>query len=354
MNHSPHKTKPTRRQLLQQSSLLTAAACLPTLPLLAQPKPPPKDQRIMRYTNPKTYNITHSIDITNGDFNLVSLEIWLPVPQDHPEQKITNLNITPKVPILIDKTTNVKIARLYQKKSEAPRPDESQSFGLQYQLTTHESHADPDKLNAVKHQPYKQDRHYRTYIRPEKRLQTHHSKIRQLAAKFKGNKRSPVHTARLIYDFVIENTTYKLMNGQPGSAAYCLNHKHGECTEYTALFVALCRAARIPARPVSGCWADLKNHWHVWAEFMLPTGEWIPADPNQGDEQKNKTDFYFGNLENRRLALCKSFQINLPQARAGNNNVDILQFGAWWWTTSEKITGQLPSAQYLIQGKPAK
>src|SRR5204862_7306588 len=62
--------------------------------------------------------------------------------------------------------------------------------------------------------------------------------------------------------------------------------RHGDCTEHTTLFIALARAAGLPARPVAGLLlVDGRLYHHDWAKVYLhgwaavdPTVDQIPAD----------------------------------------------------------------------------
>jgi len=56
----------------------------------------------------------------------------------------------------------------------------------------------------------------------------------------------------------------------------------GDCSEHNVLFVALCRAAGLPARRLSG-YAQVGEVWgmHAFAEVWL--GEWIGADPTTNE-----------------------------------------------------------------------
>ena len=65
---------------------------------------------------------------------------------------------------------------------------------------------------------------------------------------------------------------------EPAGAWRVLQQKRGDASGKTALFVALCRAAGIPARPVAGfVYRAGRFHYHVWAEVWLT--EWVGADP---------------------------------------------------------------------------
>jgi transglutaminase-like putative cysteine protease len=68
------------------------------------------------------------------------------------------------------------------------------------------------------------------------------------------------------------------------SALEVLRTRVGDCNEHTALFVALARAAGIPARIAVGL-VYLRGafYYHAWSEVWLPakagSGRWIPVDP---------------------------------------------------------------------------
>lgn len=64
------------------------------------------------------------------------------------------------------------------------------------------------------------------------------------------------------------------------NAVETLESKRGDCTEHTALFVALARAAGIPARPCTGLiyWQQGGGFgYHQWASVYV--GKWIEIDP---------------------------------------------------------------------------
>jgi len=109
-------------------------------------------------------------------------------------------------------------------------------------------------------------------------------------------------------------------------------HYKGSCNQYSAFFVALCRAVGIPARSVSGFigwkpWIkeeDLRpiyefetklspgglagvQHYgsqipHMWAEFYIPNYGWIPID---GTSRK------FGHRDNEKVILSKGRDVQV-------------------------------------------
>ena len=85
-------------------------------------------------------------------------------------------------------------------------------------------------------------------------------------------KDTPWEKARKFYDWVWENI--KGRRGSYTSVQAALTDRVGDCEERAAVFIALCRAEKIPARLV---WVP----GHCWAEFCLRDKNggihWIPA-----------------------------------------------------------------------------
>ncbi|HVG93581.1 MAG TPA: transglutaminase-like domain-containing protein, partial [Planctomycetota bacterium] len=77
------------------------------------------------------------------------------------------------------------------------------------------------------------------------------------------------------------------------SAIEILRDRQGDCSEHALLFVALCRAAGIPARRCSG-YVCVGSHWgaHAWAEAWV--GAWIGVDPTTNDVGTAARYLFFG------------------------------------------------------------
>jgi transglutaminase-like putative cysteine protease len=304
------------------------------------------------YGSPRTYRITHEATLQVGDGRLLSIEAWLPVPQNHPEQSVSNLQVQPRVPVVRDVTKRASLARFYQTRG-LPRTGGHVTYRVSYDVTCRQSMTNWAAVGKPTFDDYKRDATFRLFSRPEKKIETRHAGIKAKAAQLRDGRNEVVETARTIYDFVINSTTYRLLDGIEG-AGYCLKNGHGECTEYSALFVALCRSAGIPARPVLGCFGDQTNGWHAWAEFMLPSGEWIPVDASLGDRNPRQREHWFGRLDNRRVVFGKTYDTDLKVGRTkrGRRHVDGLQFGACWFQlTKLQRGGRAPQPQFQIRGR---
>jgi transglutaminase-like putative cysteine protease len=84
-------------------------------------------------------------------------------------------------------------------------------------------------------------------------------------------------------DFVAQTLKKTPYDPADHGAVWALQNRHGDCTEFTDLFVTLCRAKGIPARACDGYITTeiQKNDTakHDWAEVYLDKCGWVPIDP---------------------------------------------------------------------------
>jgi transglutaminase-like putative cysteine protease len=149
-----------------------------------------------------------------------------------------------------------------------------------------------DLLLTNKMQPLPEDQLQR-YLGPEEYIESDDADIIRLAQKLKAS--DSVTTARYIFDWVAENVRYAGYVRNTRGARYALIHKKGDCTEFANLFVALCRADRIPARGIGGYVlkdsAVIKpTSYHNWAEFY-DDGVWHTVDPQNKLFMPERSDY---------------------------------------------------------------
>jgi hypothetical protein len=131
------------------------------------------------------------------------------------------------------------------------------------------------------------------YLGPEKNIESDDADINRLAQKLKVSNR--LITAQNFFCWVADNVHYTGYMHKARGARYALAYRKGDCTEFMDLFVALCRADRIPARGIGGyvvkAGAILKPaRYHNWAEFY-DDGAWHLADPQNKAFMQNHTDY---------------------------------------------------------------
>ncbi len=121
-----------------------------------------------------------------------------------------------------------------------------------------------------------------------------------------GDEKNLYWKARKLYQYLIENMEYKLAGGW-NTAPTVLKRKNGSCSEYSFCFIALCRAAGVPARYVGslvvrGDDASYDDVFHRWNEIYLPGYGWVPVDANAGDKELPADQAAaFGGISNRFL-----------------------------------------------------
>ncbi|MFQ5414894.1 MAG: transglutaminase family protein [Phycisphaerae bacterium] len=325
--------------MLSRLLLLSAAPLLGTAPSIT----PSADRgsAALEFVNAVAYDITQRITVTNQDVAALDLlELNLPVPLDWPEQRVAHVHVTGDRPRRLRDVNQcgMIVRSLYLGPKALPGPGETRSLAVTYRITRKAIRTNAKLLGARTYPPYDtQSRLYRLHTRSEKLIEADADEIITLAGNLKARTRGPYHFARAAYDYVIDHTAYVTPSPSHG-ARECLANGRADCGSYTALFVALCRAAGVPARAVAGCWASGENQWHCWAEFLLPGVGWVPVDPSVGDRGPHERAYYFGNLDNNRVSLAKTFNLTVT-ATKGSTDLGFVQVGTWWWYPAPGSTG---------------
>jgi len=122
---------------------------------------------------------------------------------------------------------------------------------------------------------------FRLYTQPEELVESGSPEIVEAAREVVGSEANPHQKALLIYNFVVNHLRYEVQKDEMG-ALWALKNGVGDCSEYSYLFVALCRAAGIPARIQAGfafhADSGTVEDGHMWAEYYLEGYGWIPVD----------------------------------------------------------------------------
>ena len=154
--------------------------------------------------------------------------------------------------------------------------------------------------------PKKPDRSLKKFLGKSPYIETKHSKIkktlREIDQKLKSENEQATAWQRVeaIYEFVQDHVKY--VEGPDKSAIKTLNDASGDCQNISALFVALCRTAGVPARIV---WV----HEHNYPEFCLLDAEgnprWYPCE-SSGTRA-------FGEMPLARVIMQKGDNFKVPE-----------------------------------------
>jgi transglutaminase-like putative cysteine protease len=118
------------------------------------------------------------------------------------------------------------------------------------------------------------------FLDAEPLLESNNPEIRALAIRLRGTETDPKVVAERINRWVYDSLQKEITVGVP-SALATLRSRVGDCNEHTQLYVALARAAGIPARVAAGlAYLDGKFYYHAWPEVWLE--RWVAVDPTFG------------------------------------------------------------------------
>lgn len=282
------------------------------------------------YANSQKYSITYTVIIQNKGFTPTDIRLYLPLPSEWDAQKdlkINQISPEPKSQQAEEKSGNTMI---YWQLNGFPKNGTTEKFTLDFDLTAYEINTNIDPSTV---QPYNIDSAvYKFYTKAENYVESADPKIIELADHIVGDETNPYFQAQRFYNYIIQNVDYEILGQGLNGAKYVLDNKIGECGDYSALFIALCRAKGIPARSVVGFWAiSGKKQTHVWAEFYLEGIGWIPVDATIGQQSSTKRDYYFGNMDNQRVILSKGYNTALIPAGPDGFIAPILQVPFFWF-----------------------
>ncbi|WP_456432778.1 transglutaminase-like domain-containing protein [Thermosulfuriphilus sp.] len=174
-------------------------------------------------------------------------------------------------------------------------------------------------------------KHLASYLR----LDFPAEEITDLAAGITRGKKTVHQKAQAIYDWVVENMRRdpKVKGCGRGDVCRLLSRRAGKCADISSVFVALCRAAGVPAREVFGIRlgrgedVEVTRWQHCWAEYFEPGYGWVPVDPAdvlkailvRGKDLKDPEivrlrEYFFGAIDPYRLRLTLGRGLDLnPQ-----------------------------------------
>jgi transglutaminase-like putative cysteine protease len=305
------------------------------------------------------FEVRHELKVTVPE-GAEKVRIWFVLPQDDPvpgdgsasAQQLSDLQIDAPYPHRVERDSEgSKILYL-----EAQKPREKELKIVEtFVLTRSEVRVNADPTKAKPLTDADRSR-FAPYLAANNNVVIDDA-IRQLADQIVGDESNPVLAARKLYDWVLHNVDYwvkdpKNMKASPvGSTTYCLTFRTGNCTDFESLWTSLARAKGIPTRIVYGSFFkpdlngnDLDQSYHCWAIFYAPGLGWIPHDVAVADMYAGefnvtsdnevlmrrttadglfgvdpvKVEYYFGNLDERRIVWSIGRDIILSPKQDGD------------------------------------
>jgi len=276
-----------------------------------------------------------------GPDTVTTLDIYFAIPQDMNNQELMGqVEFDPRPKEMLTDKSGQMVAHFEYNDLAAG------------EFTTVKMHADaklyqtryfvyPDQVGSLDDIP---EDIRRKYIYDDTKFRMDSETIQNAVKKAVGDETNPYWIARNIYDYCIENIEYERVGGWD-IAPTILTRGTGSCSEYTFVYMAMCRSAGIPARYVGsivirGDDASYDDVYHRWVEVYMPNFGWIPVDPSGGDsEWPSHRANYFGFLNNRFLITTVSaggseymdwgYNVNEKWQAKGRCKIEVEAFGEW-------------------------
>jgi len=338
------------------AALVVATGCAhaptPAAPAAAAPRPP----RTARFAIRNEFKL--KIPAGTG-----KARIWIPLPQADPQSELPDFSASRVDNLKIDAPYPVAITRDSEGNSvgylEAKAPPAGDLVITEtFELSRDEILRGP--FDPARTRPLDEAERARLarYLAASSHIPVGGS-FADLAARVVGDEQNPLRASRLIYDWVLRNVDYWVKDpahkkaSPAGDAKFCLTTGGGNCSDFHSLYSSLARSRGIPTRMVYGgmmkqevAGQNVDVSYHCWVETWLPQIGWLPLDASVADlffadnlrtdlspdEQKRLrltagsnyhgenarvVDYYFGNLDERRVVWTSERDLVLSPAPAG-------------------------------------
>ena len=277
--------------MIQYSSRLFWFASLILFSLGCQPQTdlstPTTPGLMMTVLSQREYFVRQQLILVNeGSAQPEKQNIWVALIQDFPPyQEVQSMEISPKAyEVVIDEYGNQ-----YAEFDFSGHPaGTTKTIEIDYRVVVNELAYDLSRcegdMPAV-------------FLEPELHIESANPQIVALASELSRGKSTVCEKVRAFYDYIGNELVYSY-NGNSWGAQAALGTMGADCTEYTALMVALSRAQGIPARYFEGLLQlnvetdAIARAEHAWPDVYLPSIGWVPLDPTLGRPRVNR-DKYF-------------------------------------------------------------
>ena len=241
-------------------------------------------------------------------------KLWIPVPRDWDGIGMSNvkvIGISPPPDDVYEDDKGNRIAFWDTKYRDVTE------YAITLEVGVSPIHYDIDPLKVGPYDTESPD--YQRYTKPSPWIQSDNEAIVKLAREIVGNETNLLAKVRLLHRWVSTN----IRNGEVADAVTTLEKRGGDCGGHSFLFVALCRALGIPARPVAGLHTAYQGQFvsgsaqkrtmylHVWSEFYVPGFGWVQCDTSAGEQN-------FMEINEPRVVLSRGEDVDLDHNFPGS------------------------------------
>jgi len=176
-------------------------------------------------------------------------------------------------------------------------------------------------------------------IQPTSNIDCDSPAVKTMVKRLKGQATDAVEIARRFYRWIRVNIAYRSAPNPNCKASEVIRKRAGDCLAQATLFVAMMRAAGIPARIVAGYVPKGGGSLHVWAEFFAPSHGWLPVDP---------AGRLFCELPHGFIVVSKGSRVRLAEGRFMTPFVFQIYNAQW------RISAEKPRFEYSVSVTPVE
>lgn len=260
------------------------------------------DNSRLHLINPQTHRWQVGVVVRARGGPVTGIVATLPVPINWPEQTVTivDKHVSPQVRSVRQRVLDQTVKQLIVTIPKLAAGQQAEVL-LTLEITKRDIAILP-KMDDLRI-PSSLPRSLRKYLKPSPYIESQDRKIEQLAREITTRHKVPWKKVEAIYDWVRKQVHYQF-DPKIKSATQALQDGTGDCEELSSLFIAMCRAANIPARLV---WVP----GHCYPEFYLEDakghGDWFPC---QAAGTRS-----FGAIAEPRPILQKGDSFRIPGSR---------------------------------------
>ncbi len=235
------------------------------------------------------------------------VEVWIPVPYQNRWQKIEGISVKSPFPYLLEEEKEYGNRFIYIKKI-GPL---TEPVKITVDVKVKREEVKPTKAECKP--PIR-------YLLSDRLVPV--EDFKKLAQQITKGKKTQLEKMKAIYDYVVSHMKYdKSGKGWGrGDAIWACSAKRGNCTDFHSLFIALCRAAGIPALFEIGLPINKDGQvkgYHCWV-LAFPEGMVYGIDASEAAKHPQKRKYYFGHLCTKRIGITRGRDILLAPPQHGN------------------------------------
>lgn len=241
------------------------------------------------------------------------IDVWIPLPQTDQEQEVSSLVIDSPVKYRTEESGQNRMVYL-----RADTFSEGDTVVLRY--TLRRKAAGVITVSEASPQQYLKPSEWERWDRS----------IATFVDRVVGKETDPIRIGRLLYDAIIDRSTYVHEVCGRGVSTLFFEEKVGRCDEFHALFRSMMMYKNIPVRWEQGIAlpypsqikkedefeADCINA-HSWVRFYIGDGRWFPVDISEAKRRPDLRDYYFGRLVPNRMKVSTGRGIMLSPQQQG-------------------------------------